>query len=51
MLQHETEADSMTEVIRRSLAVYEMLWNAQQEGETVLLRDTDGNEREVVLIP
>ena len=48
-LKDETDADSLTEVIRRSLAVYELLWDQQQQGgETIVRRD--GTERSVFLI-
>ena len=48
-LRDETEADSLTEVIRRALAVYELLWDQRKEGwETVMRRD--GTERSVLII-
>lgn len=50
-LVEQTEADSMTEVIRRSLAIYESLVEAQANNEKVLLRPSnpDEPERELLL--
>ncbi len=48
-LKDETEADSLTEVIRRALAVYELLWDQRKDGwETVVRRN--GTERSVLII-
>ena len=48
-LKDETEADSLTEVIRRSLALYELLWEQRKDGwETIVRRD--GSERSVLII-
>lgn len=48
-LRDETEADSLTEVIRRSLAVYEFLWKEKSKGAEVVIR-TDDTEKELVLL-
>lgn len=48
-LQDLCEADSMTEVIRRSLAVYEVLLENQHEGGVTFVREQDGREREVLV--
>jgi hypothetical protein len=50
-LQKRSEADSMVEVIRRALAVYEVLWEAKDEGASVIVRSSEGEEREVILTP
>lgn len=48
-LKSETEADSLTEVIRRALSVYELLWDQRQQGwETVVRRN--GTEQSVLII-
>jgi hypothetical protein len=41
-----TEADSVTEVIRRAIAVYDVLVTRR---ERVLLRSSDGTERELLV--
>lgn len=46
-LRELTEADSITEVVRRSLTVYEFLLS--QKGQLVLL-DSDGTERDLILV-
>jgi len=53
-LRDLTEADSLTEVIRRSLAVYDYLWGERSKGGKILVRtvNEDGGveERELVLL-
>ena len=49
-LRDLTQADSMTEVIRRALAVYDFLWNEKEDGATTIVRTKDGKEREVLLL-
>lgn len=49
-LRDMTQAESMTEVIRRALAVYDFLWQCKQEGETPMVRAKDGKERELLLL-
>ena len=47
-LKAQTEADSLTEVIRRALAVYELLLEQKQAGwETIVRRDD--SERSVLI--
>lgn len=41
-LRTKTHADSLAEVIRRSLVVYDYLWSAKENGATVLLKDDTG---------
>lgn len=48
-LCEETTADSITELIRRSLAVYDYLWNQRKSGAKLIVRDKNG-EREIVLL-
>lgn len=45
-----SEADTISEVIRRSLAVYEALLDMAHDGAKVVTRGRDGTE-EVVLMP
>ncbi len=44
-----TGADSMTEVIRRALMLFEILVSARKEGDSVVVRAKDGSERELIL--
>jgi len=45
-----SEADSLTEVVRRALAVYDVLLVAVRDRkEKVVLRSEDGKERELVI--
>ena len=48
-LRDETEADSLTEVIRRALAVYELLWEQRKEGGEAFVR-RDGIEHSVLIV-
>ncbi len=50
-LQTISGADSMTEVIRRALGLYESLIVLHRDrGQKVLLRDADGGERELLIL-
>lgn len=49
-LRKRTEADSLAEVIRRALAVYEYLWAEREKGRQVVVKDSRKREREVVLL-
>ena len=42
-----TEADSVTEVVRRALAIYDVLVS---RGDKVILRSADGTERELLIL-
>lgn len=44
----QTGAMSMTEVIVRSLALYHTLARAHSNGDVVIIRDSEGKEKEVV---
>jgi hypothetical protein len=48
-LRDRTEADSLAEVIRRALAVYEVLWDQKAKGCRVMVQGGDG-ERELLLV-
>jgi hypothetical protein len=49
-LQKRSEADSMTEVIRRALAVYDLLLAARESDHKTIIRTPDGTEKELVII-
>lgn len=49
-LRDTSGADSITEVVRRSLAVYEAMLTASRDGRVVIVRDKDGTERELLLV-
>lgn len=50
-LRDLTEADSLTEVIRRSLAVYDYLWNEKASGSVIMIKDRGNRqEKELVLL-
>ena len=48
-LREESEAETLAEVIRRSLAVYDTLLRETQDGKEILVRDTKGNLTRVIL--
>jgi hypothetical protein len=48
-LRKETSADSLAEVIRRALAVYDFLWREKTSGGKLLVKGPKG-ERELVLL-
>ncbi len=50
-LRAKTDADSMAEVIRRALAVYDLVWTAKEKGKTLFLRGVaEGDEERVVIL-
>lgn len=49
-LRDMTEAESLTEVIRRALASYELLCKAQASGKDIVVRDEHGGESLLVLL-
>ncbi len=50
-LRELSEADSITEVIRRALTLYDVLVaTTREEGAKVILRRPDGTEREIVIL-
>lgn len=49
-LRDLTHADSMSEVIRRALAVYDFLLSERANGTTTVLRHGDGTETQLQLM-
>ena len=49
VLRDETNAHSLTEVISRSLAVYDFLWSQKKAGGKLLIQNSEGT-RELVLL-
>ncbi|GEM_PF-6104657 len=51
LLVDKTDADSLTEVIRRSIAIYDHLINETSEGKAeLILRSPDGEEKTVLIL-
>lgn len=48
-LRGRSEADSLVEVIRRALVLYEALLDAKDEEASIILRTSDGRERELLI--
>ena len=48
-LRDEIDADSLAEVIRKSLATYEFLFSQTKKGAKVIIKSS-GEEKEVILI-
>lgn len=48
-LRESSDADSVTEVVRRALAVYEVLIAERKRGSEMILRDAGGVERRLLL--
>lgn len=49
-LLRRTEAESITEVVRRSLAIYEHLVDITSKGGKVILESDSGEQRELQLV-
>ena len=49
-LRDLTHADSMSEVIRRAIAVYDFLLNEKANGGVTIVRLKDGSERQLELM-
>ena len=49
-IRDQTLADSRSQVIRRALAVYDLLITQQNDGNSVIVRQKNGQEREVLLV-
>jgi hypothetical protein len=49
-LRDKTDADSLAEVVRKALAVYEFLWTERQNGADLFVRGADEQDRKVVLL-
>lgn len=50
-VKEATDADSMSEVIRRALAVYDLLCEESAHGAVPVVKYKDGRERELILLP
>lgn len=48
-LRERTDADSLAEVVRRALAVYELLWSEHEGNGTFFIKRADGETKEVLL--
>jgi hypothetical protein len=49
-LREKTEAASLTQVIQRALAVYDLVMSEKFKGSTVIIRDAEGKDRELILM-
>lgn len=48
-LKTTTQADSLAEVLRRALIIYEFLWLERSNGSRIVVKDS-ASEKEVVLL-
>jgi len=48
-LRLQTHADSLTEVVRRALSLYDFVWAQKEKGGKLIVKDRNG-EREVVVL-
>ena len=48
-LKDALDSDSLSEVIRRSVELLEILTERQQKGDTIILRSPEGKETEVIV--
>jgi len=48
-LKETLDSDSLSEVIRRSVDLLEVLTERQKKGDAIILRSPDGRETEVIL--
>jgi hypothetical protein len=49
-LRDITDADTMSEVVRRALALYDYIWSEKLNGSVPILRDKNGKDRELVIL-
>lgn len=49
-VKEDAQAESLTQVLRNALVLYEALLAESQKGKTLVLRDEEGNEQEVLLV-
>ena len=49
-LRDDTDAESLSEVVRKALAVYRLVWSEKARGCTLHLRKEDGSERELLVL-
>lgn len=50
-LQGWADADSMSEVVRRALAVYEIIMKAIANDSEIIIRGRDGSEEKLRVVP
>ena len=50
-LRDNTDAETITEVFRRALAVYETLIELSSGASKIVIRQSDGSEIDLILIP
>jgi len=50
LLMEATDSASMTETVRRALAVYEHLWKAKKKKQRIIIRDKDGHDTDLMLL-
>ena len=48
-LRDRTEAESLTEIVRRSTSLLEFAVDAKERGARFIIRNFDGTEREIVI--
>lgn len=48
-LRQRTDADSLAEVVRRALAVYDLLWSEREGDGRFFIKCPDGQLKEVML--
>lgn len=48
-LRDDTHADSISEVIRRAIIVYDRLWVESSKGSSMIVRSEDGTEKQLLL--
>jgi hypothetical protein len=49
-LRGRTQADSLAEVVRRALAVYDLVLETRASGGDLIIRSGDGREQSVVIL-
>jgi hypothetical protein len=49
-LREKTDADSLAEVVRKALAVYDFLWAEREKGAKLMVQGADRKDRELVLL-
>lgn len=50
-LKETAELESITEAIRRALAIYEKILELNRDGDEVVIRFRDGTEKPLLIIP
>lgn len=49
-LRDQSNATSLTEIIRRGLSLYDMLFTLQRKGGALIVRRPDGTEEKLLLL-